>query len=642
MAGMEDNCPKCGARIRAPIPESDPTADPKPASAAEAAPGKSRHGVLDAVLHAPEHAGRVPRTTLSQESAGVPKEREASRPTLFDEFLSSAPQPPREEVAAEAPSEKPPKLRLKPLKAATPVRGPEIETPPPAPPTIPPVLESDPAAPPVPPTLLEIISAAGPKPVTPPPEPADELQPSEPASEPPEGNQPDFGMGEMIAEQSNSPSPAVTRRVIPSLGVGLMQIEDRPRQHRVRRRHRAIITGVLLFLLFDAAVFCWIFRHRIFEWWHERHPVAVAQRTAAPPVKPAATPATAASGKDPGRPLTTPPPAQPTVEPEEPIPALIPRAPLPAKTPDAQALADPRPASPSVAATPGAQPEPSPREVGEIPGKKEFSAAQIGPPVVPSSATTDPPKGPLMTPATRELLTPLDVPLLITPKPSETLAVASGNDLKAKIEMTPPPSPTSLPLVAPIPEATEKPTTPEPAPGLPVTADSDVSPAPAKIVESGVIAASRPALAALKSFLAAPTWQERLRWAQKPDTVKAAMEKHYRKHPDGPVNVARIDFIERYPARSGNPPYCMFEVRGGDLKRSILVLVEEKSKADIRVDWEAFVEFKDQLLREFLGKPGASPGKFRVMIRRKPLLRQGPCPTWTGRMHSSSASPGST
>lgn len=61
----------------------------------------------------------------------------------------------------------------------------------------------------------------------------------------------------------------------------------------------------------------------------------------------------------------------------------------------------------------------------------------------------------------------------------------------------------------------------------------------------------------------------------------------------------------------------MFEVSGGDLKRNTLVLVEEKSKTENLVDWEAFVEFKDQLLWEFLIKPGSPPGKFRVMLRRK-------------------------
>lgn len=618
MAGMEDSCPKCGARISAPLPEPDPADDPKP----EADPAKPRHSILDAVLHAPEPAKAPQRATKSQEEPATPEAREASRSVLFDEFLSTAPTPPME-TAPEIPSGTPPKSTSKRSTARAPVRAPEIEPPAPSPPTMPPVPGRAPGAAPEPPTLREIVSAAEPKPVTPPPAPAMELPPP-PTSESPETRESGIGSGESTAEQTDSPSPAVSRHVIPSLGVGLMQVEDRPMQNPQRRRHRAVVLGIVLFLLFDAAVFCWIFRYRIFEWWHDRQSVAAAERPAATPssdhppgpatrLKPAETAAGTTAGKDAGQSLTSQPPAQPAIEPQKPVPELIPQAPPPAKTADAPPPADLPPASPTVATTTGAQPSPGPREVGEVPGKKEFSAAQIGPPLTPSPTAPDLSNSPLMTPAARELLTSLDVPLLTTPKPAETAAAAATDNPTGKMEI---PSPPTGSPAAGVPEAAGKPATPEPAQAPPATPAGEAPPTPAKIVETGITPASRGALAALKSFLAAPTWQERLRWVQKPESVKAAMEKHYRRHPDGPVNVARIDFIERYPARSGNPPYCMFEANGGDLKKTILVLVEERSKADFRVDWEAFAEFKDQLLREFLGKAGSPPGKFRVMIRR--------------------------
>jgi hypothetical protein len=61
----------------------------------------------------------------------------------------------------------------------------------------------------------------------------------------------------------------------------------------------------------------------------------------------------------------------------------------------------------------------------------------------------------------------------------------------------------------------------------------------------------------------------------------------------------------------------MFEVSGGGLKNPVLALVEEPAGSTPRVDWGAFVEFKDRLLWEFLERPGAPPQKFRVMVRRK-------------------------
>ncbi len=206
----------------------------------------------------------------------------------------------------------------------------------------------------------------------------------------------------------------------------------------------------------------------------------------------------------------------------------------------------------------------------------------------------------------------------LTPaQPTEMPTPPVTDNLTAKTEITPPSLQPTLPSSAAVLEIPEKTTTSETTQDVPPTEADDATSAFTKIIEKGITKASRPALEALKCFLAAPAWQYRLHWVQKPDLVKAAMEKHYRKYPDGPVEVARIDFIERYPAKGNTPPYCMFEVSGGELKQKILVLVEEKNKSSQLVDWEAFIEFKDQLLSEFLIKPGSPPGKFRVMLRRK-------------------------
>ena len=81
--------------------------------------------------------------------------------------------------------------------------------------------------------------------------------------------------------------------------------------------------------------------------------------------------------------------------------------------------------------------------------------------------------------------------------------------------------------------------------------------------------------------------------------------------------MGQIELIERYTNSSAGVPYCMFEVRGGNLKHALLMLVDEPTKGAPRVDWEAFAEFKDHLLWDFLEKPGAPKQKFRVLMRRK-------------------------
>lgn len=594
---MEDNCPKCRARIKAPLPEPEPAAEPAPASAAEPDPSKFKHSILDAVLHAPEPA-RAPRPARSQEPLAAPEARESSRSDLLDEFLSTAPIPPMEPAVGNSPANPP---RSKATNAGDPGPAAKIQPQAPLPPPVMPAPEGVPTAAAALPTLREITKAAEPTPFAPAQAPERESQPPPPVPESPQRSDPGIGLREIIAKQPGLPTPNASRQIVPSLGVGLMQVEDGSKQHENHRRRRTIVTGILVFLLFDAVLVGWIFRQRILEWWHEQPSPAVAQQPRALP----------SSNRSPAP--TAQPQGAPRVEPEKPVPTVD--APPPAKIAESPPPDNPEVASPVVAATVGGPLPAEPRKVGDVPGKKEFSAAQIGAPLAPPSIIPDPLQSPLLTPTAKELLTTLDVPLLTIPKQPETPA-AGADDLNGKTEMKPPQSPPSPPQVAALPEAAGKPAAPEAAAVVPAAAAVESPHEPAKIVETGIIPAARSALAALKNFLAAPTWQERLRWVQKPETVKAAMEKHYRRHFEGPVNVARIDFIERYPARSGNPPYCMFELNGGDLKSTILVLVEEKSRGDFRVDWEAFVEFKDRLLREFLGKAGSPPGKFRVMIRR--------------------------
>jgi hypothetical protein len=130
-------------------------------------------------------------------------------------------------------------------------------------------------------------------------------------------------------------------------------------------------------------------------------------------------------------------------------------------------------------------------------------------------------------------------------------------------------------------------------------------------------AEAQTALTTLRSFLAAPTWQERAAYVQKPDLVKPAMEKHAAKYGDGPIVPATIKFVDRHPGKDGGPPYCMFEIDGGDLKHEVLVLVEQPAQGLPLVDWASFVEFKDDLLLKFLETKGEPNQTFRVLLSRK-------------------------
>lgn len=150
---------------------------------------------------------------------------------------------------------------------------------------------------------------------------------------------------------------------------------------------------------------------------------------------------------------------------------------------------------------------------------------------------------------------------------------------------------------------------------LPEEITSTAPQTPARVGK--VPATAQSALESLQSFLAAANWQERAAFVQRADQVRPAMEKHALAYGDGPIYPASIDFVEHYPGKEGAPPYSMFELDGGSLKHRVLVLVDQPPKAKPLIDWECFVEFKDDLLLKFLTTQGAPDQSFRVLIRRK-------------------------
>lgn len=129
---------------------------------------------------------------------------------------------------------------------------------------------------------------------------------------------------------------------------------------------------------------------------------------------------------------------------------------------------------------------------------------------------------------------------------------------------------------------------------------------------------TRPALSALDRFLKAKNWQERLEFVQKPKDTRWLMERYYQSAGDGPLRAAGVQVIPRDPSADDKnaPAYHLFRIWGGDFSSEIPVMVEE-SESGWRVDWLAFVEFKDRLLQKFYETQDKLPRRFRVLLRRK-------------------------
>ncbi|MEY4484699.1 MAG: hypothetical protein RL693_2151 [Verrucomicrobiota bacterium] len=149
---------------------------------------------------------------------------------------------------------------------------------------------------------------------------------------------------------------------------------------------------------------------------------------------------------------------------------------------------------------------------------------------------------------------------------------------------------------------------------VPVVAEAPKAVAIPPVRLTSVPAAAQSAFDVLRRFLEVPTWSERANYVKNPVVVKPLMEKYASTSGDGPIVVSSINFLERYTKDKDS--YCTFEVSGGFLPHPVLAIVEQPANGPAQVDWESFVEFKDDQLLKFLESNGAPNQKFRVTMQR--------------------------
>jgi hypothetical protein len=249
-----------------------------------------------------------------------------------------------------------------------------------------------------------------------------------------------------------------------------------------------------------------------------------------------------------------------------------------------------------------------------------------------------------------------DAVLPTVPSPSVSQArpiveVKPPDPIPAPEEPTPPPAPVienAPPLVSSAaPEtvpAEENPDIPPPLtpvmkpgetepPPDPSSAALWPTPAPEEEVRPGVVAVEKPldaktrltavmpkgaAIAApvdrLVAFLAAPTWEERLRYTLEPQRARGEMEAYYKQNTDGPWVPDYVEFNESQPT-ADDPPlrYYTFTLSQGD---TIVPMAVHETTDGLRIDWFTFIECKDGLLAKFASKPQPGIKSFRVILTR--------------------------
>jgi hypothetical protein len=174
----------------------------------------------------------------------------------------------------------------------------------------------------------------------------------------------------------------------------------------------------------------------------------------------------------------------------------------------------------------------------------------------------------------------------------------------------------------------------------PVTAGVPVSPSPGGVIEvpsaDGPARGSDPSTAAttssgpaitttpeaapavdgLRLFFAAKDYMQRSQYVLGAQTILPVMERYYSKMSDGPIPVEDIKLLRYDPKPEiGTSAHAVFTVSSKLWSYPIPIMLQEE-KEGFKVDWLAFVEFKDDLLYKFLSDYQDSPARFHVGIRR--------------------------
>lgn len=218
------------------------------------------------------------------------------------------------------------------------------------------------------------------------------------------------------------------------------------------------------------------------------------------------------------------------------------------------------------------------------------------------------------------------------PTPPKPDSSAAKEHVVTALAPSPPAAANAGPMAAPpVPPAPQASSTLLEVPGKTMNAESVGAPAaspsslsqPHAIEEDDVPAAAKPAVEALKKFLLANSLEERLKYTLGAEMMKPHMERYYTHAPDGPILVDRIQFVRMDPnPELGSGKHCILSLENKTWEYSVPVMLEEKNDG-FKVDWVAFVEFKDRMLEKFFQTYMTGKACFHVGIIRQHFFEDG-------------------
>ena len=193
----------------------------------------------------------------------------------------------------------------------------------------------------------------------------------------------------------------------------------------------------------------------------------------------------------------------------------------------------------------------------------------------------------------------------LDPSPPPPVIVAP---IKPKVPLAEPTPPIPAPPVdatAAKPEAkpaAETPKAPEPVPPLPAAE-------PKKVVAE--------AEATLRAFLEAPDWKTRSSYVLSADNLRPKMEIYAKNNSDGPTPFESFTVKHSQVDEKSGSTLLVFQVNSSAAPAGIPVAVLETTSGWL-VDWESFVEFRDDHFKHFTEGPSDLVGEFHLIVSSPP------------------------
>ena len=134
------------------------------------------------------------------------------------------------------------------------------------------------------------------------------------------------------------------------------------------------------------------------------------------------------------------------------------------------------------------------------------------------------------------------------------------------------------------------------------------------------IKVSAAAEASLRAFLDAPDWAARNAYVLFPEKVREAMEAYSREVPDGPTVYKSVSVKQSNIDEKTGTTLLIFYVTTEMFPTGIPVAVKETSRGWL-IDWQSFVEFRDNQFQQFVAGPADQIGHFHLVVSTPPAER---------------------